>query len=254
MEDLTLGGMASWIGLICLWIVVIWQLLDIRKRKKERTYEIVSKDPWWKQTYIWIVFFRRSRYRPIASTFPWVIFIIPAMLMILIYSMGFFSGHPLKLQEMNQVSGVVTKIKRGQGKGSYDYIRLKDDKGNEETYRLCCFYYEEDAEEFRQKIQYTKKRIDIWYEKDRFLWEKFNRLKELKVDNEHITLQSNDSIGRYNYEYSVEFYNSLGSRILWWINYSLFGWMWLWFLNRKELPIHRLNKQKMYEKYNLKDE
>ncbi len=254
MEDLTLGEVASWIGLISLLIVSFWNIFDWKKRKKEGTYEIVPKDPWWKQTYIWQVFFRRALYRPISTTFAWIIFIIPAMVMVLIYSMGFFKGHPLKLEEMHQVSGIVTKVNRRKGRGSYDYIKVKDDNGNEKTYRLCCFYYDEEAEEFRQKIQDTKKRIDIWYEKDRFLWEKFNRIAEFKVDNEYITLQGNDSIGRYNYEYSVEFYNSLVSRIIWWIGYSLFGWVWIWFLNRKELPIHRLNKQKRYEKYNLKDE
>lgn len=257
MEDLTLGGMASWIGLICLWIAVIWQLLDIRKRKKERTYEIVPKDPWWKQTYIWIVFFRRTRYRPIASTFPWLIFLAPAMFMVFAYCILFISiainGKAKTLEEMHQVSGIVTKVKRGQGKGSYDYIRLKDDNGNEETYRLCCFYYDEEAEEFKRKIQDTQTRVDVWYQDEWFL-ESYKEIQELKVNGEFVKLQSGNIIREYDYEWFVQRDENAFPNLLWWLNYSLFGWMWLWFLNRKELPIHRLTKQKMYEKYNLKDE
>ena len=257
MEDLTLGGMASWIGLICLWIAVIWQLLDIRKRKKERTYEIVPKDPWWKQTYIWIVFFRRTRYRPIASTFPWLIFLAPAMFMVFAYCIFFVSiainGKAKTLEEMHQVSGVVTKVKRGQGKGSYDYIRLKDDNSNEETYRLCCFYYDEEAEEFKRKIQDTQTRVDVWYQDEWFL-ESYKEIQELKVNGEFVKLQSGNIIREYDYEWFVQRDENAFPNLLWWLNYSLFGWVWLWFLNRKELPIHRLNKQKMYEKYNLKDE
>lgn len=257
MEDLTLGGMASWIGLICLWIAVIWQLLDIRKRKKERTYEIVPKDPWWKQTYIWIIFFRRTRYRPIASTFPWLIFLAPAMFMVFAYCIFFISiainGKAKTLEEMHQVSGVVTKVKRGQGKGSYDYIRLKDDNSNEETYRLCCFYYDEEAEEFKRKIQDTQTRVDVWYQDEWFL-ESYKEIQELKVNGEFVKLQSGNIIREYDYEWFVQRDENAFPNLLWWLNYSLFGWMWLWFLNRKELPIHRLTKQKMYEKYNLKDE
>ena len=249
--------MASWIGLICLWIAVIWQLLDIRKRKKERTYEIVPKDPWWKQTYIWIVFFRRTRYRPIASTFPWLIFLAPAMFMVFAYCIFFVSiainGKAKTLEEMHQVSGVVTKVKRGQGKGSYDYIRLKDDNSNEETYRLCCFYYDEEAEEFKRKIQDTQTRVDVWYQDEWFL-ESYKEIQELKVNGEFVKLQSGNIIREYDYEWFVQRDENAFPNLLWWLNYSLFGWVWLWFLNRKELPIHRLNKQKMYEKYNLKDE
>ena len=249
--------MASWIGLICLWIAVIWQLLDIRKRKKEGTYEIVPKDPWWKQTYIWIIFFRRTRYRPIASTFPWLIFLAPAMFMVFAYCILFISiainGKAKTLEEMHQVSGVVTKVKRGQGKGSYDYIRLKDDNSNEETYRLCCFYYDEEAEEFKRKIQDTQTRVDVWYQDEWFL-ESYKEIQELKVNGEFVKLQSGNIIREYDYEWFVQRDENAFPNLLWWLNYSLFGWVWLWFLNRKELPIHRLNKQKMYEKYNLKDE
>lgn len=250
MEGLTLGGIASWIGLICLWIVVVWQLRDWRKRKKERTYEIVPKDPQWKQSYIWQVFFRRPMYRPVSTTFAWLIFIGPALVMIVISGMAFVNGHPLKLEEMRQVSGIVTEVHRGKGRGSYDYIRLKDDSGNEETYRLCCFYNDEEAEEFKQKIQDTQTRVDIWCENKRFLWETFNLLRELKVNSKFITL-NNKTFSEYDYQHFLKQYKNSVPNLLWWLVYSLPGWLWL--LNKKELPIHRLNKQKRYEKYNLKD-
>ncbi len=256
MEDLTINGISSWIGLICLLIVSIWNILDWKKRKRDGIYEIVPKDPWWKQTYIWLVFFRRSRYRPIASTFPWLIFIAPAMIMVFIYCMGLLgiaiNGVAETLEEMHQVSGIVTKVNRGKGKGSYDYIRLKEDSGNEETYRLCCFYYDEEAEEFKEKIQDTQTRVDIWYQ-DMWFLESYKYLYEIKVNDKYMTL-NNKIRFKYDYEWSVQRDKNAFQNLLWWLNYSFFGWAWLWLLNRKELPIHRLTKQKMYEKYNLKDE
>ena len=253
MEDLTLGGIVSYIGLICLWIVIIWQLRDWRKRKKEKTYEYVPKDNWWKQTYIWQVFFRRPMYRPVSTTFAWLIFIVPAIFIIVFSGINFTIGHPLKLEEMHQVSGTVTKAHRSKGRGSHDYIKLKDDMGNEKTYNLCCFYYDEEAEEFKQKIQDTQTRVDIWYEEDKgFLWENYNYLRELKVKNEFVSLNKKIHF-QYDYQHFLKQYINSLSNLLWGLVYSLPGWIWLWLLNKKELPIHRLNKQKRYKKYNLKD-
>lgn len=252
MENLTIGGITSWIGLICLLIVSIWNIVDWKKRKRDGIYEIVPKEPWWKQTYIWIVFFRRSRYRPIASTFPWLIFILPAMLMVFIYSMGLFgiaiNGKAKKLEEMKHMLGIITKVHRGKE----SYIRLKEDNGNENNYRVINFLSDEEVEEFKKKIQDTLIRVDIWYQDEWFL-ESYKYLYELKVNGENITL-NNKIRFKYDYEWFVQRDKNAFSNLLWWLNYSLFGWAWLWLLNRKELPIHRLTKQKMYEKYNLKDE
>ena len=252
MENLTIGGITSWIGLICLLIVSIWNIVDWKKRKRDGIYEIVPKEPWWKQTYIWIVFFRRSRYRPIASTFPWLIFILPAMLMVFIYSMGLFgiaiNGKAKKLEEMKHMLGIITKVHRGKE----SYIRLKEDNGNENNYRVINFLSDEEVEEFKKKIQDTLIRVDIWYQDEWFL-ESYKYLYELKVNGENITL-NNKIRFKYDYEWFVQRDKNAFSNLLWWLNYSLFGWAWLWLLNRKELPIHRLTKQEMYEKYNLKDE
>lgn len=202
---------------------------------------------------IWIVFFRRSRYRPIASTFPWLIFILPAMLMVFIYSMGLFgiaiNGKAKKLEEMKHMLGIITKV---QYRGKESYIRLKEDNGNENNYRVINFLSDEEVEEFKKKIQDTLIRVDIWYQDEWFL-ESYKYLYELKVNGENITL-NNKIRFKYDYEWFVQRDKNAFSNLLWWLNYSLFGWAWLWLLNRKELPIHRLTKQKMYEKYNLKDE
>jgi len=251
LEDLTFGEIASWVGLICLLIASFWDILAWKKRKKEGTYEVVPKASGWKQSYLWQVFFVRAWYRPISATFAWVVFLAPAAFMVFFYSIGLTQGHPLKLEEMHKVSGVVTKVGY---KGKKDYIRLRDENGNEDEYRLCCFYYDEEAEEFKKKIQDTKTRVDIWYEDQRYLWETYNLLRELKVENEFVKLQSGNYIAEYDYEYKVEFYNSKLPNLLWWLIYSLPGWAWLWWFNRKELPIHRLNRMKRYKKYNLKDE
>ena len=258
MENITLGEMTSWIGFICLWIVVIWQIIDLRKRKKEGRYEIVPKDRWWQQTYIWQVFFRRSRYRPIASSFPWLIFIFPSIFMVFLYSVWLvdtaINGKAKTLEETNQISGIVTEVYNNKGKGE-DYIRVKDDSGNEEIYSFpIIFMSDEEAEEFKKKIQDTKTKVDIWYQE----WWSMNtysskRIWELKVDGEFVKLQSGNLIKEYEYERFAKLDKTNFPNLLWWLNYSIFGWVWLWFLNRKELPIHRLNKEKFYKKYNLKD-
>ncbi|MDD2369832.1 MAG: hypothetical protein PHQ90_11055 [Sulfuricurvum sp.] len=255
MVGLTLESIIGYIGLICLWIVVIWQLIERRKRLKEGTFQYIPKDPWWKKTYIWQVFFRRAFYRPVASTFPYLIFVIPATLMVFGYSTVLFSiainGNAKKLEKMQTVSGIVTKVHRGKGKNSYDYIWIKDDKGNEEEYRLCCFYYDEEAEEFKQKLQDSKTKVTIWYQ-DIWWLGNYKNLRELKVDNKFITLNNRIKFN-YDYEKFIEREQRAFPNLLWWLNYSMFGWMWVWWLNKIELPIHRLNRIKHYKKNHLKD-
>lgn len=257
MENITLGEMTSWIGFICLWIVVVWQIIEWRKRKKKGTYNIVPKDSWWQQTYIWQVFFRRSRYRPIASAFPWLIFILPSIFMVFLYSIWLIdtaiNGKAKTLEEMNQVSGIVTKIYNSEGKAK-DYIVVKDDNGKEEKYRQYrLFLSDEEVEEFKQNIQ--GKKANIWYQKQWSLSHLlgYKHLYEFKVNNEFIKLQNGRLIQKYDYEFFINQDKNTFPNLLWWLNYSIFGWVWLWFLNRKELPIHRLNKEKFYKKYNLKD-
>lgn len=258
MENITLSEISSWIGLICLWIFVIWQLIDWRKRKKQGDYKYVKKDSWLEKTYIWQVFFTRTKYRPIASTFPWVIFLVPAMIMSLIYSIEILdntiNGKAKKLEEMKQVSGIVIKAFRGRGKNSYGYIKLKDAQDNEAKYELAPdFSNEKELEEFREKIQNTKTIVHIWYvDKWFFTKGKYKVLYELRVNGENITLNNKIKF-KYDYEWFVQRDRNALPNLLWWINYSLIGWIWLWFLNRKELPIHRLNKRKFYKRYNLKD-
>ena len=248
----------NYLGLILLWILIIWQLIAWKKRKKEGTYQYVKKDSWLQKTYIWEVFFRRTKYRPIASTFPWVIFIVPAMLMSLIYSIEILdntiNGKAKKIEEMSQVAGIVTKAFRGRGKNSYGYIKLKDIQGNEAKYELAPdFSNEKELKEFKEKIQNTKRIVHIYYVDKWFLTKgMYKVLYELRLNNKNIILNNKIKF-KYDYEWFVQRDKNALPNLLWWIGYSLFGWIWLWFLNKKELPIHRLNKSKFYKKYNLKD-
>ncbi len=247
------------LGLILLWLFVIWQLIEWRKRKKQGDYKHIKKDSWLQRTYIWQVFFRRTKYRPIASTFPWIIFLVPAILMSFIYSIGILNttinGKAKKLEEMSQISGIVTKAFRGRGKNSYGYIKLKDIKSNETKYELAPdFSNEKELEEFNEKIQNTKTIVRIWYVDKWFLIKgKYKVLYELRVNDKNITLNNKIKF-KYDYEWFVKRDKNAIPNLLWWMGYSLFGWIWLWFLNKKELPIHRLNRRKFYKKYNLKDE
>lgn len=253
MEDISLGGIASWLGFIILGIVIFWDIFDQKKRKKEGAYKIVPKDTWWKKTYIWQVFFRRSLYRPIASSFPWVIFLIPAMSMVFYYSVGLSLREPLRLEKLGKVSGEVTGVRRGKGKGSHDYITLKDDNGNEVDYRIYSFYNDKDTEEYRQALMGKDKRVTIWYQDRIFLIDIYKEIHQIKLNNDYLTIGGHKQHG-YHYEVRLKNYRKIFPNLLWWLGYSLFGWVWLWFLNHKELPIHRINKKKRYDKYNLKDE
>lgn len=98
------------------------------------------------------------------------------------------------------------------------------------------------SKSLKKKIQDTLIRVDIWYQDEWFL-ESYKYLYELKVNGENITL-NNKIRFKYDYEWFVQRDKNAFSNLLWWLNYSLFGWAWLWLLNRKELPIHRLTKQK----------
>jgi hypothetical protein len=262
LENFEWSGLINYIGLLCLLIVVFWDLFDWRKRKKEGTFKEVEKDSWWKQTYFWQIFIRRAFYRPCASSFPYLIFILPAVLMMFGYIILFYgwmiNGKAKTLEEMQTTSGIVTKVYVGKGKNSYDYIRLKDDIGNEEEYKVIprFFYSKEkdynEAQEFRKKVQITQKTITIWYENDINLFRNSKILRELKIDNQFITLNNKIKF-KYDYEWFKNRDKNAIPNFLWWINYSLLGWAWIWFLNKKELPIHRLNRKKYYKKYNLKD-
>lgn len=227
----------------------------LEKTKKDGIFQYVPNDPWWKKTYIWQLFFRRAFYRPIASSFPYLLFVIPATFMVLIYSIGLLgtaiNGKAKKLEEMHHISGVVTKVYEGHGKNSYDYIQVKDNKGNKETYRLTQRFLNDEAEEFKHKIQDTKVRVDIWYQDVWFL-ENYKQMWELKENGSYVTLNNKIKF-KYDYEWFYQRDKNAIFNLLWWLNYSLFGWIWLWLLNRKELSVHRLNKQKHYQKYNLVD-
>ena len=255
MVELSLSGIIGWIGLICLWLALYLGYRETKQLKKEGKYKYVEETSWLKQTYLWQVFFTRTFYRPVASSFPYVIFIIPAMMMVLgnltILINIPVNGNPLLLEEMNSVTGVVTKAHRGKGKGSFDYIKLKEGNGNENIYRLSGFYYDEEVDEFTKKFIDTKKEVTIWYQDWRGI-ESYKKLRELRVDNKLITLTDRIHF-KYNYESRLERYEMALPNLIWWLGYSSFGWLWLWFLNKKELPIHVKNKQKHYEKNRLKD-
>jgi len=254
LVDFTLGSILSYAGLIFLWIAVIWNYLDERKRKKEGTFKYIEKDPKWKQTYIWQVFFRRSFYRPCASTFPYLIFVFPSSIMMLILSSVLLditiNGKAVKLEEMKKISGIVTEIHEGKGKNSYDYIKLKDDNGNEEKYRIYYFHNKKETQEFKEKT--NDKNVTIWYQ-DMWFFKSYKEINELKLNTKFITINGEIRF-KYNYKKRLEINNNIFPDLLWWINYSLVGWLWIWLLNKKELPIHRLNRRKFYKKNKLKDE
>jgi hypothetical protein len=152
---------------------------------------------------------------------------------------------------MSKITGIVIKAHRGQGKGSYDYIVLQDRNGNTDEYRIYTFPNPDKLKEFKEKIVDIQKEVTLWYQ-DWWFLESYKEIRELRVDGELVQLGGKIYF-QYNYKDTLNWYNKLIPNLLWWLNYSLFGWLWLWYLNRKELPIHRLNKRKRYKKYNLKD-
>ena len=247
MNDLVLKDYISYIGLICLLIASFWGYKSERNRKEEGSFKYIQKDPKWKKTYIWQVFFRRPFYRPCASSFPYVIFIAPGIFMMYFWSINLMdiaiNGKAVKLEEMKKASGVVTKAHYGK----QSFIKVKDEQGNENEYRTN-FSSDEEVEEFMEKTKNIK--VAIWYQ-DKWLFERYNYVQEIKVNNKVLTI--NDFQIKYNYERNLKIDKSSFPNLLWWMNYSLIGWFWIWLLNRRELPIHRLNKRKHYKKNKLKD-
>lgn len=252
MVDFTFESVIGYIGQICLLILAIWQYIEYRKKRKENRVIYLPKDKWFQKTYIWQVFFRRAFYRPVASSFPYVLFILPSFIMMFWNYSLWSDGYPLKLEEMKKTSGIVTKVHQGRGKNSYDYIWVKDDKDHEDEYRVYSFLNHEDAE-FKQKVQDTKAKVTVWYEEREGVFVDYKVAWQLTVNDKPVSL-GNKIHFVYNYERVLKHYKSALPNLILWIQYALVGWFWIWWLNKKELPIHRLNRMKYYKKHNIKDE
>lgn len=216
-------------------ITIVWQYLSSKRKKRMEEHPEAYKNS----------FIERVKNRIVASIFPIMVIIFASILIFINISVS-MNGKPLRIEEIKQVTGTVIKAKKG-GKGR-DYIILKDNYGNENEYTLNLGNVLED---YKNALVGTDKVVTVWFRKESFLFEKFNVVKQIKVNNEFISING-VQVEIYNYEKELERYNSIIPNILLCFGFILFGWAWLWFLNRKELPIHRLNREKFYKKYNLK--
>lgn len=251
--ELSSVDLVSYIGLACIWIALIMQWRDIKrdvkKRKKENKYQY-RKDSWITKSYIWQVFVRRAYFRLFASSIPYIIFIIPTFFVMMFYLIIVLpSGKPLKFEELNHVKGKIVDTYHRGGRYRESRVTLQDVSGDIHIYTISNFSDKAEAKRFL--IETKDKQVDIWYKNMRSLAKRYRLVLEMKIDGEYALINKRKK--KYNYEGVLQNYNDTPSNILWWLQYGLVGVIWLWILNRKELPIHRVNKRKYDEKYNIKD-
>ena len=218
--------------------------LGIEKEEKPSRLKL-----WFKKTYLYKIFVERASLRPISSAFLYAIFVVPACFICLFGVVFLNIKPPVQLKDIKPISGYITKVVWIQaGRGS-DYIRLKRQNGNETTYLIHMdknLYETLTQIKNRRNLVYvypyhryyinligTKHIVDIKYN-NKFLKGYFKE-NISKKDNSKKRLNITNI---YNFFYSTWF----GLKI------ALVGLFFIFLLNYKEKPIHRLNRMKKYLK------
>jgi len=194
----------------------------------------------WKKSYLFTVWFRRSALRPLASSIPYIIVVIPAFIMIFFWFIGMARGEPIKTEHMLYVNGYIQKAVIGKGKSAKDYIKLLQDDGKEGVFVLQL------DKKRKEMLESIKEKVTVLYRTE-WMFGIYNDLYVLKLNNNFII---NDN--KY-YQENIKKYKNIPLKIWFWTKYMIFGLGWIWLLNRKELPIHRLNRMRRYIKNKTKE-
>jgi len=194
----------------------------------------------WKKSYLFTVWFRRSALRPLASAIPYIIVVFPASFMIFFWFIALTDGEPIEIKNMPYVKGYIQKAVIGRGKNAKDYIKLLQDDGKEEVYVLQL------DKKRKEELENIKEKVTVWYRNEWFIGA-YNYLYALKLNNSFIINSD------MRYQINLEMYKNIPSKICFWTKYMIFGFAWIWLLNRKELPIHRLNRMRRYLKNKTKE-
>jgi hypothetical protein len=176
--------------------------------------------------------FKRVKYRP--WTF---LFFFPSFFGLILGIITLFSNiqnevyPPLPLEKMLTKQGVVESIKERKKMDDLLIFRTKDGEIEKYAYRL-----------YGSKNNLLEKNVTIFYTKG------FS--SAYTIDNKVYQINSIDTnksieLHPYNYERSLQINKSFWKFTMWSFIIGFLSGFMMWYANRKELPVHKLNKMKM---------
>ena len=206
------------------------------KGKQLSKYKLIRM---WQESYLYLVFVERNNRA--FSQFIYVLTLIPFLIIIIIIIEILTPIIPLK--DLPTDEGIAHVYINTTGRGTGDKLILYKGENNE----IKTKYNTGASDEWKRKID--GKRVKIWYQHQwRLFWFE-KRLKRLELDGTPLTITTEEGkkIEVDNYSYQGERIN-----IKWWLLPQLkipsiflgLFLLWIFFLNYKEKPIHRLNRMK----------
>lgn len=219
--------------LIPLWIFVIL-IVKYRNGVKEE----VLKPSWLVQTkfvkYVVLVFFTRVELRRWTGIFylPFILGFVGSFAIAPIIQDEIYP--PLPLEKMHTQEGLIKSITERKKMHDLLILEIKNNK-----------YREFGVFESRNQGLFLvlNKKVKVWYSRG------FSSLYTTHDIIHEVTIEGK-SVMRHPYDYkrSLEVNRSFQNFAKYSFYLALFSVLMIWIPNRKELPIHRLNRMKLYKK------
>lgn len=189
---------------------------------------------WWLDSYVYIVFVKRAKKRQ--STFLYLFFGFIAFVLFYTLFVGYYINSTLKFEELNVDRGIVKSINKGH-KGPYVLKLIKED-GEIKT------FFNHFRKATNEKLLKNKDiKVTIYSKHDWHLFWFRDYIVEIKKDGKFLRNYKSRHKQQKEFDKTQPFW------IKFWFGILSFNIFMVWFLNRKELPIHRQNnKNKKEEK------
>jgi len=197
---------------------------ELEEKKEVKHWKITQ---WWLDSYVYLVFVKRSKKRQSAALY--LLFGLISFSMFQGLMVDNYINYPLKFEELNVDRGIVKSISRGR---TPYVLKLIKENGEIKTF----FYYVEEA--INEKLLKNKDiKITIYSRQEWHVFWFRDYIKEIEKNGKFLIgykkiykrIKKNDE--------SIPFW------IKFWFGILSFNIFMVWFLNRKELPIHRQNSK-----------
>ncbi len=210
------------------------------KYKEDKEKKIIIKpvsklDKYWLYRHIKLVFFERVNLRQ--STLVWRVFfglgIITGLATFYVYYINHIENQPIPIEKMKTKIGIVKSV--NLNKKVSDTLILQISDGKNQAFSVSL------DEERKKRILGQKVKIyyaDGWNS----AFTKDNMIYEILMNGRTINKK------KYNHTRRVKTNSSLFKFSINSFYFAFFSLFMMWILNRKELPIHRLNRMRLYKK------
>jgi len=200
----------------------------LKEKEEEKEVKHWKITQWWLDSYVYLVFVKRAKKRQ-SSTFLFLFFGFIAFAMFYVLFVAYYINPPLKFEELNVDRGIVKSINIGHN-GPYVLKLIKED-GEIKTFFNHC------RKATNEKLLKNKdKKITIYSQHKWHIFWFRDYIREIKKDGKFLI--------NYNYKRRKEMDKSSPFWIKFWFGILSFNIFMVWFLNRKELPIHRQDNKK----------